>query len=91
MNKTDEIKTFTKENERKYTKQNIKELMDEIVHVCRKHGEAAALTNKELKTVTVFYATSIYCNCPECGEDVEGWYSDPRGVTTTCDYCECYK
>lgn len=31
--------------------------------------------------------SDIYIECPHCGEVLEGWYVDPRGLTDVCDFC----
>ena len=43
--------------------------------------------DSEAEMVSVFYAREIYCYCPHCSERIDGWWGDPRGEETTCEYC----
>lgn len=31
--------------------------------------------------------SDIYIDCPHCGEELGGWYVDPRGLIEKCDSC----
>lgn len=30
----------------------------------------------------------VYVVCPHCNKELDGWCVDPRGETTTCDFCD---
>lgn len=41
----------------------------------------------EIKVVFDIIATEVKIRCPYCGEYIDGWYGDPRGVEDTCEEC----
>lgn len=40
-----------------------------------------------MKKAKQVIAKIVKVACPHCGEEIDGWGSDPRGTKDKCDYC----
>jgi uncharacterized protein (DUF983 family) len=49
--------------------------------------EAIVTPKGEVKVVFDIIATEVKIRCPYCGEIIDGWYADPRGLEDTCEEC----
>lgn len=45
------------------------------------------MEQEEVRVLTNIIATKVIVCCPYCGETIDGWCGDPRGVEDTCEEC----
>ena len=55
-----------------------------MVNLYENYGE---LKMKEVTEVRV-HVSGCFVVCPHCENHVDGWYTDPRGCDTKCDFCD---